>query len=587
MRLEAICRNLRTGFWKGLRRKEIIEATGHEKHQRGKRTNIGGGFGFHGRRLCNKDLIGGHVDFLLSFSLLEIGRNFQKPKILRCIRVVGMDETEKMTALKKAYAEIILNTSKEAAARIMVSERKAHQFQHNLSSTKEEALRLLLRVKRMMDSKIGEAERISIIQQRRIEELEAQLQEAEDIVGNLRAELNDAQAELERLSNQQRPIDEPMMAKTACQEEKEQQEDGLKKYEFTMSPQASQPEGVTTFEPKRSEYLEQYCYVDNPNVASIILRNKELELCRNGCTQRIRAFERNLLNGNLCLSGELDDLKNEKLGKEGKEDDRICVDPAACTENVCMVEKTSAEVKEVTIVDKNNFNLRNCRRRKRKFPLSRKIKQELKCVPVQLKEAPEASCSQVCQTASENNLFKISNNKDSSNPQSVIEARIPSDLCGAAIPSEYLLATNSEEDKNFTVDEDMELVSSLVLICQENAPENDIRALSRDQTEMDNALVIDSDVKVSDASDTVASQAPNDRPLRYTFQRKRKRESLISDDGGARHEDSTLKRRTGKKQNGTLEAPKSSLIAESSRDSRRMAQVARQLISLSEKKWWQ
>lgn len=56
--------------------------------------------------------------------------------------------------MKKAYADIILNTAKEAAARIMVSERKALRFQHELQVAKEEALRMLLRLKQMMDSKV-------------------------------------------------------------------------------------------------------------------------------------------------------------------------------------------------------------------------------------------------------------------------------------------------------------------------------------------------------------------------------------------------------------------------------------------------
>ena len=64
----------------------------------------------------------------------------------------GFDQ--KLTALKKAYADIILNTAKEAAARIMVSERKATRFQQELVSTKEEALRMLLRLKQKFDSKV-------------------------------------------------------------------------------------------------------------------------------------------------------------------------------------------------------------------------------------------------------------------------------------------------------------------------------------------------------------------------------------------------------------------------------------------------
>lgn len=59
-----------------------------------------------------------------------------------------------MEALKKAYAEIILNTAKEAAARVMQSERKALRFQHDLRATKDEALRMLTRFKQLIDSKV-------------------------------------------------------------------------------------------------------------------------------------------------------------------------------------------------------------------------------------------------------------------------------------------------------------------------------------------------------------------------------------------------------------------------------------------------
>lgn len=57
--------------------------------------------------------------------------------------------------MKKAYADIILNTAKEAAARIMVSERKALRFQQELYVAKEEAVQMLLRLKHMMDSKVN------------------------------------------------------------------------------------------------------------------------------------------------------------------------------------------------------------------------------------------------------------------------------------------------------------------------------------------------------------------------------------------------------------------------------------------------
>ncbi|CAK9183413.1 unnamed protein product, partial [Ilex paraguariensis] len=58
-----------------------------------------------------------------------------------------------MVALKKAYADIILNTAKEAAARVMGSERKSLRFQQDLRATKDEAIRMLLRLKQMVDAK--------------------------------------------------------------------------------------------------------------------------------------------------------------------------------------------------------------------------------------------------------------------------------------------------------------------------------------------------------------------------------------------------------------------------------------------------
>lgn len=59
-----------------------------------------------------------------------------------------------MVALQKVYVDIILNTAKEAAARIMVSEGKAMRSQLDLNNTKEESLRMLLRFKQMIDSKV-------------------------------------------------------------------------------------------------------------------------------------------------------------------------------------------------------------------------------------------------------------------------------------------------------------------------------------------------------------------------------------------------------------------------------------------------
>lgn len=68
--------------------------------------------------------------------------------------MILFERLQKLVALKKAYADIILNTVKEAAARVMVSERKVRCLQQDLTSVKDEALRMLLRLKNMIDSKV-------------------------------------------------------------------------------------------------------------------------------------------------------------------------------------------------------------------------------------------------------------------------------------------------------------------------------------------------------------------------------------------------------------------------------------------------
>ncbi|KAF2590305.1 hypothetical protein F2Q70_00040208 [Brassica cretica] len=148
----------------------------------------------------------------------------------------------RLTALKKAYADTILNTAKEAAARVMVSERRARGYQQELVAVRDEALRTCLRLKQMYDSKcfvlfcciesviengscgmVKEAEMMSLSKQQKIEELEAQLGEAEDIVGELRMELRESRYQLEKLTSirqsneeENKPINE--VVSLACED---------------------------------------------------------------------------------------------------------------------------------------------------------------------------------------------------------------------------------------------------------------------------------------------------------------------------------------------------------------------------------
>lgn len=56
----------------------------------------------------------------------------------------------------------------------------------------------------MPSFQVSEAEMVSLNQKKKIEELEAQLEEAEDIVRELRAQLQEVQDELEHARNKSR-----------------------------------------------------------------------------------------------------------------------------------------------------------------------------------------------------------------------------------------------------------------------------------------------------------------------------------------------------------------------------------------------
>ncbi|XP_071731644.1 uncharacterized protein [Rutidosis leptorrhynchoides] len=204
-----------------------------------------------------------------------------------------MDSDERLTALKKAYADIILNTAKEAAARIMLSERKAVRFEYELKHAKNDSMQMLLRLKQMMDSKVSEAAMISCSQQKKIEELEAQLQEAEDIVKDLREELREVEAELRKFSRSKH-VDNTLQilpnSNIDCT-------NGSHKFYNSVFP------------------LNKSLFA-NGDLPSIISRSKETELYRNGCTQRIRVCERTPPDENISFSVHENEVNAELIAKK-------------------------------------------------------------------------------------------------------------------------------------------------------------------------------------------------------------------------------------------------------------------------------
>lgn len=531
-----------------------------------------------------------------------------------------MEDSEKLTALKKAYAETILNTAKEAAARIMVSERKALSSQQDLVMAKEEALRMLVRLKQMMDSKIGEAKMISLSQQKKIEELEAQLEEAEDIVRELREELREVQNALEKMTKKQlQPLDEKSFKGNAGTEVEAPQEYKLSASASLILPRTgSRPEPVTTSDLKNStfnkrnegnkcygandSYMEN-CFVANRDFASIVTRSKEPELYRNGCTQRIRAFESSLLEGKLSLSGQVDGAMNETtIGEEEEGGEGIYMTSIPKDDNVCRMERNPDEAEEIRQEDGNLYPVQAIksfrRKRKRAVRYSNKAPSST-CLLDQVTETHQASDLSFSKTyhyAITNDLQSgetPSNgtvNESQKDPESPAALKLPSDATETSKQSECIeVAENDAEfvkacSARSTLNKNKVLIDDTVLSRQESGS---LEISEAQNCTMDletaNVSVVNSDLKVSDKTDVVLSQPV----LKYTFRRKRKKETLGHADGNISLEKNTLKRSTDETQNGPSEPQQASLIPESSRDSRQVAQVARQLISLSEKKWWQ
>ncbi|KAI9174351.1 hypothetical protein LWI28_015998 [Acer negundo] len=210
------------------------------------------------------------------------------------------------------------------------------------------------------------------------------------------------------------------------------------------------------------------------------MRRKEPKLYRNGCTQRIRACGRNLIDGNFSLPGQIDDVKNGTSIGEGEEDEEV-----------------NDSVQEDS---------------------------------------------------------KFSENKAEKDPKMVLQSGCE-EVTGSDL--EFVKACTVQT----TTNNDEELLDTLELTRQENA-------------------------KSSTFIGVLPTQSLNDKFIKYTFQRKRKKERMSSTDGDSLVDESIVKRKMEGKQNDFLKSQNSSLVTESSRDSRRLVQVARQLISLSEKKQW-
>uniref|UniRef100_A0A2P2Q7S5 Uncharacterized protein MANES_06G099300 n=1 Tax=Rhizophora mucronata TaxID=61149 RepID=A0A2P2Q7S5_RHIMU len=507
-----------------------------------------------------------------------------------------MADSEKLTALKKAYADIILNTAKEAAARIMASERKAQRYQQELFAAKDEALRMLLRLKQMLDSKVNEAEMMSWNQQRKIDELEAQLGEAEDIVKDLRTELRQLQDEFEMLThNEERLLGEQIVECGVATQETALEENGPNTHGcIVSSPASAQCDLNTVHEVKNSnsngmldgtgccsenKFVKDDSFVYNPDLASIMMRNKEPELHKNGCTQRIRASETNLLDGNQSLSGQDGSEKNMVFMGEEKEDKSKRKKLATIDNNVLGVE--SSKVEEKVKPEGDNYvhihaagSFRKNRKRATRYKEHRvtvfkDFSNEGEKVP--LEEDP-GTIKQIAQKDSEILLAP----KSPSNANKMIVHPVSEEAINS--PAECLRTCTKNKDE-FLIDE--------LNLTRQEAGSKEISEFPESKADLELAsnLLVNSNPEESNTTEVLHPQPTDNKFLKYTFKRKRKKETPSSPDGDSSLDSSTLKRQMEETQICIMQSQDPGLSTDTPRDSRRVAQVARQLISLSEKKW--
>ncbi|KAK1273578.1 hypothetical protein QJS04_geneDACA023535 [Acorus gramineus] len=513
----------------------------------------------------------------------------------------SMDESERMAALKRAYAEIILNTAKESAARVMASERKAQRFQQDLSASKEESLRLLVRLKSVMDSEITEAEKSSQLQATRIQELEVQLSESQKTVQQLQEELERTNHELQMLKNNTvEKLNESSLENDSTINEGRHQENMISSNESNVFPlvlknadvqlnQTSEDRDCRTATKNPTEQTaplddrssEENC-ADGSDLTSIIMRRKEPELYKNGCTQRIRAFEQKTKN----VTQERSHVQSSNIKNEFAVMSQNCDDGQAGKLHGRSLRTRRARSKYMTVTQENAVQT---------LSSSVHCKTSYECLDVsgealsrKSREAHKKEFSIGVSEEHAGNSMSVSNDEKLKNK--TVSSSAEKDLLTSKDHCEEMenvgcsgdqvpLSTTEIKTDSVCLDG----TDSHAQICQgqciQGVTDGDFKipcnGIEHISTENLNST--------EQTHESGSSQVVTDGPLKYTFQRKRKRGSSSNNIENITPEEN-ISRKSGGDKKTALPPPQPPII-ESARSNRRLVQVARQLISLSEKRW--
>lgn len=481
-----------------------------------------------------------------------------------------------------------------------------------------------------------EAEETFFKQQKKIDELELQLQEAEGIIVDLRAELKLATDELEKVkSNQMQNLNNG--ASNGIVSVPKSTADGGRSIN-TMDPIVPYPSDSETTNsdtetPVNDVFRDHNSYsitepgehaaapdlgkasTEDSNVASTAMISKEHEHCRNGSTQRIRASEGNLENvpsdssgdtahrssgdkvmevtkksrrrktrgrtktsrhmnsssrtsvlngGTYLVNGNLgssEDGRNESARKT--DNSPLGKGPLEMRERLLQKEISSQDGVQITHKRKRKQNARSRMGVFNSF------------------SSTKSSLLSPCITYSVSNNSKCTGEKSAS--ENVSEKQPLSDM-DPELPSKNSQEGSGSENVDKSVkllNKETEVTDVSVLVRQSHdaAKSTEHCSSGLDPTIDDVKVMSDAINHLSHFEDIKGSptQADKNRLLKFTFHRKRKRESASSLSENTSSEPSTTKRRVTENEKDESLMEDSNLFNESPRDSRRVAQVARQV----------
>lgn len=602
------------------------------------------------------------------------------------------EDAEKMAALKKAYADIIFNTAKESAERILAAERRAVGFQQSLFAAKEEALATMLRLKAIMEDKIRGAEKAARCQEKKIVELELQLGEAEDTIVDLREELKRVREELAMMkdvSDQALSDGNINDSDMVCNKmEREASADNLDESGNLLTNN----DNMITLSQKIADthpFHHQNAAILNGPKDFSMWKSKVPELYRNGYTQRIHALEQNSaskgpfggINGlhsystcephisvgeKIGIAFKSDSLKSSKTLEPGqipcyggeehakffnktspKKQSALYNQSSSLTCGIFSDKyKSWASSSMLTVLDKQNENDAPSSSIRASTEIDEIIEEKstggeehanffIKASPKKQralynqsnslsggifsdKYKPWASSSMLTVHDKQNeNDAPSASVPASTEIDEILKERSTGGDASSLISSQCKLGTYIKKDmgikhctERLTRESvkkqqypsvcDNELAQNFLQISEDvkdpssRSSQKDfvdrieVAVASREDVENE-AEIPENFVAVEPGTkdiSTSTAQTGTDKFLKYTFQRKRKRGcSPIKSDVEFSEKKTTLKPKPVDKQTSLSVPLKSSVVTDLPRNNRRVVQVARQLISLSEKRW--